>query len=54
MNDLTKQKILKNRELLKAYIAADAAAEPTDQQQKLPFPLPEKEPRISTNFIKES
>ncbi len=45
MNDLTKQKILKNRELLKAYTAADAAAEPTDQQQKLPFPLPEKEPR---------
>lgn len=44
MNDLTKQNILKNRELLKAYTAADAAAEPTDQQQKLPFPLPEKEP----------
>lgn len=36
MNDKTRYEIMKNRELLKAYHAADAGAEETDQQQKLP------------------
>lgn len=50
MNDTTKQIILQNRELLKAYTAADGNAEPTDQQQKLPFPLPEKAPKGSAVY----
>lgn len=36
MNDKTRYEIMKNRELLKGYHAADAGAEETDQQQKLP------------------
>lgn len=36
MNDKTRYEIIKNRELLKGYHAADAGAEETDQQQKLP------------------
>lgn len=36
MNEKTRYEIMKNRELLKAYHAADAGAEETDQQQKLP------------------
>lgn len=36
MNDKTRYEIMKNRELLKAYHAADAGAEDTDQMQKLP------------------
>lgn len=36
MNDKTRYEIMKNRELLKAYHAADAGAEATDQEQKLP------------------
>lgn len=36
MNDKTRYEIMKNRELLKGYHGADAGAEETDQQQKLP------------------
>lgn len=42
MNDKTKYQVLRQREVMKAYTAADVGAEPTDQQQKLPFPLPVK------------
>lgn len=42
MNDRTKYEILKHREIMKAYNGSDVGAEPTDQQQKLPFPLPVK------------
>lgn len=42
MNDKTRYEILRQREMMKAYTAADAGAEPTDQQQKLPFPVPVK------------
>lgn len=42
MNDKTKYEILKHREMMKAYTAADIGAEPTDQQQELPFPMPVK------------
>lgn len=45
MNDKTKYSILKRREGMKAYTAADVGAEETDQQQKLPFPAPLKEAR---------
>lgn len=43
MNDKTKYEILRHRELMKAYTVADVGAEPTDQQQKLPFPMPVKQ-----------
>ena len=43
MNDKTKYEVLKHREMMKAYSAKDAGAEPTDQQQKLPFPMPVKD-----------
>lgn len=43
MNDKTKYEVLKRREMMKAYTAADVGAEPTDQQQKLPFPMPVKQ-----------
>lgn len=36
MNEKTSYEIMKNRELLKAYHKADAGAEQTDQEQKLP------------------
>lgn len=51
MNETTKYKILGQREMMKGYTADYAGAEPTDQQQKLPFPMPLKEalgtPRIA-------
>lgn len=47
MNDKTKYEILRHREVMKAYTASDAGAEPTDQQQKLPFPLPVKPEKSS-------
>lgn len=50
MNDKTKYEILRHREVMKAYTAGDAGAEPTDQQQKLPFPLPVK-PENGTDAI---
>ena len=43
MNDKTKYEILRRREMTKGYNASDAEAEPTDQEQKLPFPMPLKE-----------
>lgn len=45
MNDKTKYEMLRQREMMKGYNASDAGAEPTDQEQKLPFPLPLKEGR---------
>lgn len=42
MNDKTKYEILRRREMMKAYTVADVGTEPTDQQQKLPFPAPIK------------
>lgn len=42
MNDRTKYEILKRREGMKGYTAADAAAEETDQQQRLPYLAPLK------------
>ena len=36
MNDKTRYEIMRNRELLKGYQAADAGAEATDQQQGFP------------------
>ena len=42
MNDKTKYQIMGNRELLKGYSAADIGAEKTDQQQKIPGPVPVK------------
>jgi len=42
MNDKTKYEILRQREMTKGYNASDVGAEPTDQEQKLPFPLPLK------------
>lgn len=50
MNESTKYKILTQREQMKGYTAAYALAEPTDQQQKLPFPLPLKSAK-GTNKI---
>lgn len=43
MNETTRYKILRQREMMKGYTADYVQAEPTDQQQKLPFPLPLKE-----------
>ncbi len=43
MNESTRYEILKQREMMKGYTSADAKEEPTDQQQKLPFPKPLKE-----------
>lgn len=43
VNDRTKYEILRLREGMKGYTAADAAAEETDQQQKLPYLMPLKE-----------
>lgn len=51
MNDKTKYEIMKNRELLKGYHAADAGAEETDQQQKLPS-IPCLQPGKGTGTIK--
>lgn len=42
MNEKTKYQILRQREIMKGYTAADVNAEPTDEQQKLAFPLPLK------------
>lgn len=42
MNDKTKYEILRRRENMKGYYAADVGVEETDQQQKLPFPAPVK------------
>lgn len=42
MNEKTKYQILRQREVMKGYTAADVDAEPTDEQQKLAFPLPLK------------
>ncbi|MDO4321863.1 MAG: SagB/ThcOx family dehydrogenase [Lachnospiraceae bacterium] len=42
MNDKTKYEILRRREMMKGYTAADVGAEETDQQQKLPYPAPLK------------
>ena len=42
MNDRTKYEVLRQREVMKGYTAADAAAEETDQQQKLPYLMPLK------------
>lgn len=44
MNETTKYRILQQREMMKGYNTSYAQAEPTDQQQKLPFPLPVKKP----------
>lgn len=43
MNEKTKYEMLKLRETMKGYNAADVGAEETDQEQKLPFPGPVKE-----------
>lgn len=43
MNEATKYKVLNQREMMKGYTAAYVQAEPTDQQQKLPYLLPLKE-----------
>ena len=43
MNEKTKYQILRQREVMKGYIPSDALAEPTDQEQNLPFPLPLKQ-----------
>ena len=51
MNDKTKYEIMKNRELLKGYHAADVTAEETDQQQKLPS-IPCLQTSIATDTIK--
>lgn len=45
MNETTRYQMLKQREMMKGYTAAYVHAEPTDQQQKLPFPLPIKAPK---------
>lgn len=45
MNDKTKYEMLRQREMMKGYNASDAGAEPTDQEQRLPFPMPLKEGR---------
>lgn len=45
MNETTKYKVLNQREMMKGYTAAYAQAEPTDQQQKFPFPMPTKAAR---------
>ena len=42
MNEKTKYQVLRQREIMKGYTAADVNAEPTDEQQKLAFPLPVK------------
>lgn len=42
MNEKTKYQILRQREVMKGYTSADSGAEPTDEQQKLAFPLPVK------------
>lgn len=42
MNETTKYQILKQREMMKGYTSGYIHAEPTDQQQKLQFPLPVK------------
>lgn len=42
MNEKTKYEILKRREFLKGYGVSDIGAETTDQEQKLPCPLPLK------------
>lgn len=42
MNNKTKQQIMRNREFLKGYSGADVGAEKTDQQQKIPGPVPVK------------
>ena len=47
MNDKTKQQIMRNREILKGYSGADVGAEATDQQQKIPGPVPVKAYRSS-------
>lgn len=44
MNEATRQKIMQNREILKGHGSWDVGAEPTDQQQKLPYLPPEKPP----------
>ena len=45
MNETTKYRVLQQREMMKGYHASYVQAEPTDQQQKLPFPMPVKEPK---------
>lgn len=59
MNDKTRYEIIKNRELLKGYHAADAGAEETDQRQKAPSipclqekgePIPFRSPRTMRLF----
>ena len=45
MNETTKYRILQQREMMKGYNASYVHAEPTDQQQKLPFPMPVKAPK---------
>lgn len=45
MNESTKYKIMKNRELLKGHGSWDIGAEATDQQQKLPGISPVKKPQ---------
>lgn len=42
MNETTRYQILKQREMMKGYTSQYIHAEPTDQQQKLQFPLPIK------------
>lgn len=42
MNDKTKYEMLRQREMMKGYNTADVGAEPSDQEQKLPFPQPLK------------
>lgn len=42
MNEKTRYEIMRQREMMKGYNGSDVGAEPTDQEQKLPFPLPLK------------
>ena len=51
MNDTTKYKILNQREMMKGHTLADVNAEPTDQQQKLPFPMPVKEAKGTARIV---
>lgn len=51
MNETTKYKILNQREMMKGYTETYAQAEPTDQQQKLPFPLPIKAARGTERIV---
>lgn len=51
MNETTKYKMLQQREMMKGYTAAYVQAEPTDQQQKLPFPMPLKETKGTEKIV---